>query len=91
MSKPRFYGSPYKAIGDNRDKLTRRQMQALRGQIKRGKPDRARLIAQLTRYAQCEQLTGLILVAEKSISLPRTTAGKPLQIICLNRLWGIAL
>ena len=60
-------------------------------EIKRGKPDRARLIAQLTRYAQCEQLTGLILVAEKSISLPRTTAGKPLQIICLNRLWGIAL
>ena len=41
MSKPRFYGSPYKAIGDNRDKLTRRQMQALRGQIKRGKPDDA--------------------------------------------------
>ena len=60
-------------------------------EIKRGKLDRARLIAQLTRYAQCEQLTGLILVAEKSISLPRIVAGKPLHIICLNRLWGIAL
>ena len=60
-------------------------------EIKRGKPDRARLLAQLTRYAQCSQLTGIILVAEKSVSLPRTVAGKPLHIICLNRLWGIAL
>ena len=60
-------------------------------EIKRGKPDRARLIAQLTRYAQCAQLNALVLVVEKSVSLPRTVAGKPLHIICLNRLWGIAL
>ena len=39
--KPRTYGSPYKAISANRDKLTTRQMQALRGQIKNGKPDDA--------------------------------------------------
>ena len=60
-------------------------------EIKRGKMERARLLAQLTRYAQCEEVTALVLVAEKSVSLPRTVAGKPLTIICLNRLWGIAL
>lgn len=60
-------------------------------EIKRGKPARARLIEQLTRYARCEQITGLVLVAERSVDLPRQLCGKPVQVVCLNRLWGIAL
>lgn len=60
-------------------------------EIKRGKPERARLMEQLTRYARCERVTGLILVAERSVDLPRSLAGKPLHTVCLNRLWGIAL
>ena len=60
-------------------------------EIKRGKPVRGRLVEQLTRYARCPQVQGLILVAERSVDLPRTLCGKPLQVICLNRLWGIAL
>lgn len=60
-------------------------------EIKRGKPERARLVAQLTRYAQCDQLSALVVVAEKSVALPHTLAGKSLHVICLNRLWGIAL
>lgn len=60
-------------------------------EIKRGKPARARLIEQLTRYARCPQITGLVLVAERSVDLPRQLCGKPVQVVCLNRLWGIAL
>jgi len=60
-------------------------------EIKRGKPDRARLAAQLLRYAQSERLDGLILVVERSVDVPRQLAGKPLHAVCLNRLWGIAL
>lgn len=60
-------------------------------EIKRGKPARARLLEQMTRYARCEQVTGLILVAERSVDLPRQLCGKPVQVVCLNRLWGIAL
>ena len=60
-------------------------------EIKRGKPDRARLLAQLTRYAACGQVSALVLVAERSVNLPRMIAGKPLHVVCLNRLWGIAL
>ncbi|MBP3637772.1 MAG: hypothetical protein J6K13_09490 [Clostridia bacterium] len=60
-------------------------------EIKRGKPVRGKLIEQLTRYARCEQVQGLILVAERSVDLPRQIAGKPVQTVCLNRLWGIAL
>ena len=60
-------------------------------EIKRGQPERGRVRAQLMRYAQCPQVEGLILVTEKTIDLPRTMAGKPLRLVCLNRLWGIAL
>ena len=60
-------------------------------EIKRGKPQRARLMEQLTRYARCEQVEALILVVERSVDLPRMLCGKPLRVVCLNRLWGIAL
>ena len=60
-------------------------------EIKRGKPVRGKLVEQLTRYARCQQVEALILVAERSVDLPRSLCGKPVQVICLNRLWGIAL
>ena len=60
-------------------------------EIKRGKPQRARLLEQLARYARCEQVRGMILVAERSVDLPGSICGKPVKVICLNRLWGIAL
>lgn len=60
-------------------------------EIKRGKPVRGRLIEQLTRYARCEGIDGLILVVERSVDLPRVIGGKPIRVVCLNRLWGIAL
>lgn len=60
-------------------------------ELKRGKPDRTTLLKQLGRYAESEQITGIILIAERSVDLPRTIHGKPLRLLCLNRLWGIAL
>lgn len=60
-------------------------------EMKRGKPNRTQLLAQLARYAACEQVSALIVVAERSVSLPRAILGKPVYVICLNRLWGIAL
>ena len=60
-------------------------------EIKRGKVERARILEQLRKYAACEQVQGLILVTEKTVPLPRTIYGKPVRLICLNRLWGIAL
>ncbi|MBQ8556757.1 MAG: hypothetical protein IJ438_12930 [Clostridia bacterium] len=60
-------------------------------EIKRGKPEAARIRAQLSRYAACAQVSGLILVTEKTVAVPRTIGGKPVRVICLNRLWGIAL
>ncbi len=60
-------------------------------EIKRGNVDKARVLDQLRRYAACEQVRSLILVTEKTVPLPRTLLGKPVRLVCLNRLWGIAL
>lgn len=60
-------------------------------EIKRGKVEKGRILAQLTRYAACEQITGLILVTERTVPVPKQIGGKPVHLICLNRLWGIAL
>lgn len=60
-------------------------------EIKRGKPETARILSQLGRYAACKQVEALILVTEKTVPVPHTIGGKPVRVICLNRLWGIAL
>lgn len=60
-------------------------------EIKRGKVEKARILAQLKKYAECPQVQGLILVTEKTVPVPHTIQGKPVRLICLNRLWGIAL
>ena len=60
-------------------------------EIKRGKVEKARILQQLRKYADCEQVTALILVTEKTVPLPHTIHGKPVRLVCLNRLWGIAL
>lgn len=60
-------------------------------EIKRGRPEKGRLIAQLTRYAASAEVSALVVVAERRVDLPRQVAGKPVRLLCLNRLWGIAL
>ena len=60
-------------------------------EIKRGKVEKARILEQLRKYADCPQVQGLILVTEKTVPVPHQIGGKPVRLICLNRLWGIAL
>jgi hypothetical protein len=60
-------------------------------EVKRGKPERARVREQLRRYAGSGRITALVLVTERQIDLPDSLCGKPLAAVCLNRLWGIAL
>ena len=60
-------------------------------EAKRGKPNRKAVLHQLERYASYASITGLIVVIEASIVLPLVLSGKPLEIINLHKLWGIAL
>ncbi len=60
-------------------------------EIKHNRPPRRVLLRQLGRYADSAAVEELFLVTERSVNLPERIGGKPLHIIVLNRLWGVAL
>ena len=60
-------------------------------EVKRGKPDSARLLMQCARYCRSELIDGLIVIVDTRAALPNHIIGKPLRVVGLNRLWGIAL
>ena len=60
-------------------------------EVKRGKPDRRRLAEQCRRYLESDALEAIIIVVDTRVNLPNTLCGKPVIVIGLNKLWGIAL
>lgn len=60
-------------------------------EIKKRRPEREKLLAQLTRYADCEQIEQLLVVAPRGVNLPKQIGGKPVTMLALERLWGIWL
>ena len=60
-------------------------------EIKKKRPQRAPLIAQLTRYASCPQVERLVVLAPRGVDLPKSIGGKPVTMMSLERLWGIVL
>jgi len=60
-------------------------------EIKKNRPSRAALIAQLSRYAACDQVHALVVAAPRGVDLPRTIGGKRVTLVALERLWGISL
>ena len=60
-------------------------------EIKKGKPQRAELMKQLSRYMQSPEVEEMVVVVQKRVSLPETLCGKRLHMISLNMLWGVAL
>ncbi len=60
-------------------------------EIKKRRPERGRLIAQLGRYAACAQVVQLVVVAPRGVDLPARIGGKRVTMVALERLWGISL
>ena len=60
-------------------------------EIKKGKPQPKALLCQLTKYATHDDIYALIVLAERSVTLPSTIAGKPVYLLTLQSLWGVAL
>ena len=60
-------------------------------EIKKGKPVRRAVMEQAARYLESGQLEGLLLVVERSANLPGRILDKPVVVLGLNRLWGVAL
>ena len=59
-------------------------------EAKKGKPNELQVLNQLSRYAEFEQVKGLILVIERYMDLPDEINGKPVRSIGLRKLWGIS-
>lgn len=60
-------------------------------EVKKGRPPRAEVIAQLHRYAAVATVRAVILVLERHIPLPPTIHDKPISGLSLNSLWGLTV
>jgi hypothetical protein len=60
-------------------------------EVKKGRPERKRLLRQLERYAGSEQVQSLVVLVERVADLPLTVGGKTCVTLSVNRMWGIAL
>ena len=60
-------------------------------EIKKGKLESKTVQAQLLRYAACEAVSAIVLLTQRSVKIPKNVMGKPVHVIVLNQLWGVAL
>ena len=60
-------------------------------EIKKNRPNASLLARQLARYAACEEVEQLLVLAPRGVNLPRTIGGKRVTMMGLERLWGIGL
>ncbi|MBR1820701.1 MAG: hypothetical protein IJ769_03660 [Clostridia bacterium] len=60
-------------------------------EVKKGRPATSELTRQLRRYLESDALDGVIVVTQRVTALPGSICGKPVTLVSLNRLWGVAL
>ena len=60
-------------------------------EVKKGRPATSDLTRQLRRYLTADALDGLIVVTQRVTAVPGVICGKPVMLVSLNRLWGVAL
>jgi len=60
-------------------------------EVKKGRPAPSQLTAQLRRYLDSDALDAVVVVTQRATALPGAINGKPVYLVSLNRLWGIAL
>lgn len=60
-------------------------------EVKKGRPESAVLQRQLSRYLESDQLDAMIVVMQRPCRLPERINDKPVYVLALNRLWGVAL
>ena len=60
-------------------------------EIKKKRPQKAALTAQLARYAACPQVERLLVLAPRGVDLPNRIGGKTVTMMSLEKLWGISL
>lgn len=56
-------------------------------EVKMNRSSPAQIIRQLNRYSKIEKVTGLILVSNRAVALPKTIGGKPAFFFSLGAAW----
>ena len=60
-------------------------------EVKKGRPASGELVRQLRRYLASDELEAVVVVTQRVTALPERILGKPVRLVSLNRLWGVAL
>ena len=60
-------------------------------EVKKGRPATSDLTRQLRRYLAADALDGLIVVTQRVTAVPGVICAKPVILVSLNRVWGLAL
>lgn len=60
-------------------------------EVKKGRPAASELTRQLRRYMESDALDAIVVVTQRATALPEAIGGKPVALVSLNRLWGVAL
>jgi len=60
-------------------------------EVKKGKPQKSALVKQIQKYIAFDEVSGLIVVSQKNVSLRTNSFAKPVSVLCLDKLWGVAL
>ena len=60
-------------------------------EVKKGRPASSELAKQLRRYLASDELDAVVVVTQRVTHVPASISGKPVRLISLNRLWGVAL
>ena len=60
-------------------------------EVKKGRPASSELARQLRKYLESDALEASVVVTQRVTALPDRICGKPVVVVSLNRLWGVAL
>ncbi len=60
-------------------------------EVKKKRPHAGDLLAQLQRYAAATPSRAVVLVLERAVPVPDAIDDKPVVMLSLNSLWGVAL
>lgn len=60
-------------------------------EIKNRRPSPSTLLKQITRYAECDQVTGIILLCRGMVNIPKSINNKPIAVLDVQRMWGVSV
>lgn len=60
-------------------------------EVKKRRPAKADLLAQITRYAACDQVRHIVVMLERAIDVPLNLGRVQVHVVSMNAAWGIAV